>query len=203
VTQARELEALVAGVLMDHGQLDVLVNNAGTHPPLAPIDAVSLADFRRLLEVNLLPYFYASKLALPALRKSKGAIVNVSSISGFFGQELSATYCATKGAITALTKGLAIDEAAHDVRVNALSPGNVWTPLWEEHVAGPDAAAHIAVGNSYQLLGRMGTIDEVGEVAVHLATATYTTGVEYVCSGGAELGYAPKSRKSRESGESK
>jgi NAD(P)-dependent dehydrogenase (short-subunit alcohol dehydrogenase family) len=194
VSQPRDLERLVEGVLLAHGRLDVLVNNAGTHPPLKPIDDISLADFRALLDINLLPYFYSAKLALPALRRVRGAIVNVSSMSGFFGQEGSCTYCASKGAITAFTKGLAIDEAAHGVRVNALSPGNVWTPLWEEHVAGPDAAQHIATGSSYQLLGRMGTEDEVGEAALHLATATYTTGIEYLVSGGAELGYAVKAR---------
>lgn len=73
----------------------------------------------------------------------------------------ASTYCATKGALTSLTRALAIDEAPHGVRINSVSPGNVWTPLWEEHVAGPQAAALIAEGRSMQPLGRMGTPAEV------------------------------------------
>ena len=153
---------------------------------------MSADDFRALLEVNLLSHFVMTKAALPLLRQARGSIVNVSSLSAVFGQAGSATYCATKGAITAMTKGLAIDEARHGVRANSISPGNVWTPLWAEHVAGPNAAALVRAADEFQLLGRMGTIHECGEAALHLATATYTTGHDYVLSGGAELAYSSK-----------
>ena len=169
-----------------------LVNCVGTHPPARPIDDFTSDDFRQLLEINLVSYFHMTKAALPLLRTWRGSIVNVSSLSAVFGQGGAATYCATKGAITAMTKGLAIDEAKHGVRVNAISPGNVWTPLWEEHVAGPNAAALKRGGERQQVLGRMGAIEECGEVALHLATATYTTGHDYLMTGGAELGYSPK-----------
>jgi NAD(P)-dependent dehydrogenase (short-subunit alcohol dehydrogenase family) len=135
------------------------------------------------------------QISVPHLRKTRGNIINVSSLSGYFGQFGSSTYCATKGGLTGMTKSIAIDEAAHDVRANTVSPGNVWTPLWEEHVQGPTADADIQGGKDAQLLGRMGTIHEVGEVCLHLATAEYTTGHEYLMTGGAELGYARKTRK--------
>ncbi|HEY5091297.1 MAG TPA: SDR family oxidoreductase, partial [Polyangia bacterium] len=113
------------------------------------------------------------------------------------GQLHATTYVATKGAITALTKALAVDEAAHEVRVNSVSPGNVYTPLWQEAIdASVDPAATRAAGEEAQLLGRMGTIEEAGLLCLYLAAdATFTTGVDHVLSGGAELGYGRKTRR--------
>jgi NAD(P)-dependent dehydrogenase (short-subunit alcohol dehydrogenase family) len=114
------------------------------------------------------------------------------------GQLHATTYVATKGAITAFSKALAIDEAVHGVRVNSVSPGNVWTPLWKEAVdASKDKAKARASGDAASLLGRMGTIEEAGRLCLFLAVdATFTTGVDHVLSGGAELGYGKKSRVS-------
>jgi NAD(P)-dependent dehydrogenase (short-subunit alcohol dehydrogenase family) len=113
------------------------------------------------------------------------------------GQLHATTYVATKGAITAFTKALAVDEAVHDVRVNCVSPGNVWTPLWQQAVdEAPDPKKCKADGDAAQLLGRMGTIEEAGKLCLFLAAeATFTTGVDHVLSGGAELAYGRKSRK--------
>ena len=137
--------------------------------------------------------FVACKRALPHLRKVRGNVVNMSSLVAFMGQSRSSTYVATKGALTALTKALAIDEAAHGVRVNSVSPGNIYTPLWQEAIdAAPDPDKCRADGDSAQLLGRMGTIEETGRLCLFLAAdATFTTGVDHLLSGGAELGYCP------------
>jgi NAD(P)-dependent dehydrogenase (short-subunit alcohol dehydrogenase family) len=120
----------------------------------------------------------------------------MSSLVGSIGQLHATTYVATKGAITAFTKALAVDEAAHGVRVNCVSAGNIWTPLWKVGAdAAPDPAKARADGDAAQLLGRMGTIEEVGRLCLFLAAeATFTTGVDHVLSGGAELGYGRKSR---------
>ena len=133
--------------------------------------------------------FAACKRALPHLRKTRGNIINMSSLVGAMGQLHATTYVATKGAITAFTKALAVDEAAHDVRVNSVSPGNVYTPLWQEAIdAAPDPARCRADGDAAQLLGRMGTIEEAGRLCLFLAAeATFTTGVDHILSGGAEL----------------
>ena len=116
--------------------------------------------------------------ALPHLRKTKGNIINMSSLVGSMGQVHATTYVATKGALTAFTKALAVDEAAHDVRVNSVSPGNVMTPLWQEAIdATADPARCRADGEAAQLLGRMGTIEEAGRLCLFLAAeATFTTG---------------------------
>src|ERR1051325_7252963 len=94
----------------------------------------------------------------------------MSSLVGAIGQSGAATYVATKGGITALTKALAVDEAAHDVRVNSVSPGNIYTPLWQEAIdAAPDPAKCRADGDAAQLLGRMGTTEEAAKLCLFIA----------------------------------
>jgi NAD(P)-dependent dehydrogenase (short-subunit alcohol dehydrogenase family) len=150
--------------------------------------------------LNLVSYFAACKFALPHLRKTKGNIINMSSLVGIMGQLYATTYVATKGAITAFTKALAVDEAAHEVRVNAVSPGNIYTPLWQEAIdAADDPKTCRSDGDAAQLLGRMGTIEESGRLCLYLAAeATFTTGVDHIISGGAELAYGRKSRRALE-----
>ena len=179
-----------------YGRMDCLINNAGWHPPHKPIDEFSVEDFRELLNLNLVSVFTACKFALPYLRQSQGSIINMSSLVASMGQLYATTYVATKGGITAFTKALAVDEAAYGVRVNSISPGNIYTPLWQEAIdAASDPEQCRADGEAAQLLGRMGAIEEVGRLALFLAAeATFTTGVDHSLSGGAELGYGQKSR---------
>jgi NAD(P)-dependent dehydrogenase (short-subunit alcohol dehydrogenase family) len=196
VSKEADVRALVRETVSRFGRLDCLVNNAGWHPPHKPIDDFTTQEFRELLELNLVSMFVACQEALPHLRQAKGSIINMSSLVGSMGQIHATTYVATKGAITAFTKALAIDEAAHGVRVNAISPGNVWTPLWKQAVDGSaDPVKARADGDAAQLLGRMGTLEEAGRLCLFLAAeATFTTGVDHILSGGAELGYGRKSR---------
>ncbi|XP_058136529.1 17-beta-hydroxysteroid dehydrogenase 14 isoform X5 [Dasypus novemcinctus] len=110
---------------------------------------------------------------------------------------LLGTYSLTKGAVTALTKALALDESQYGVRVNCISPGNIWTPLWKELAAStPDPAAAVREGTLAQPLGRMGQPAEVGAAAVFLAAeASFCTGIELFVTGGAELGYGSKASR--------
>ena len=197
VSRIEEIPHLIEEAVTRHGRLDCLINNAGWHPPHKPIDEFSIDEFRDLLDLNLVSIFAACKSALPHLRRTQGNIINMSSLAGAMGQLHATTYVATKGAITAFTKALAIDEAEHGVRVNSISPGNIYTPLWQEAI---DAAAEPdrcrAEGEAAQLLGRMGRIEEVGRLCLFIASeATFTTGVDHIISGGAELGYGRKSRR--------
>jgi NAD(P)-dependent dehydrogenase (short-subunit alcohol dehydrogenase family) len=196
VAQEDATRALVGGVVSRWGRIDCLVNNAGWHPPHKPIDDFTAQEFRDLLELNLVSMFVACQAALPSLRVAKGNIVNMSSLVGSMGQLHATTYVATKGAITAFTKALAVDEAVHGVRVNSVSPGNVWTPLWKQAVdASPNPAKTREDGDAAQLLGRMGTLEEAGRLCLFIAAeATFTTGVDHILSGGAELSYGRKSR---------
>lgn len=196
VRKEEDLQNLFEATASRHGRLDCLINNAGWHPPHKPIDEFAVEEFRELLELNLVSVFTACKLALPHLRRTRGNVINVSSLVARMGQHHATTYVATKGAITAFTKALAIDEAPYGVRVNSISPGNVYTPLWQEAIdAAPDPQRCRADGEAAQLLGRMGTAEEVGRLCLFIAAeASFTTGVDHIISGGAELDYGRKSR---------
>jgi NAD(P)-dependent dehydrogenase (short-subunit alcohol dehydrogenase family) len=195
VTRTEDLRNLIDTTISRYGRLDCLINNAGWHPPHKPIDDFSIQEFRDLLELNLVSIFSAAKFALPHLRQTKGNIINMSSLVASIGQRYATTYVATKGAITAFTKALAVDEAPNGVRVNSVSPGNIMTPLWQEAIdASPAPRQYQAAGEAAQLVGRMGRAEEVGRLCLFIAAeATFTTGVDHIISGGAELGYGQKS----------
>ncbi|XP_069493166.1 17-beta-hydroxysteroid dehydrogenase 14 isoform X2 [Ambystoma mexicanum] len=199
VTSEEDIKRLIEVTLERYGQIDCLVNNAGWHPPEQTIDDTSAEDFRNLLNLNLIGYFLAAKYALPHLRKTKGNVVNISSLVGLIGQNNAIPYVATKGAITSMTKAMAVDESKYGVRVNGISPGNIWTPLWEELSSaspnpesmikgGRDAQAHHMTqwycgiprchgtwnampdkAHGYWLLGRMGTPEECAQATLYLA----------------------------------
>jgi NAD(P)-dependent dehydrogenase (short-subunit alcohol dehydrogenase family) len=194
VSDAEAFAAFVRGTAMRLGRLDCLVNNAGWHPPHRPIDDFTVAEFEALLRLNVISVFAGCQAALPFLRKTRGSIINIASLVATIGQHYATTYVATKGAVLSFTKALAIDEAVHGVRVNSISPGNVYTPLWQEAIDGSsDPARTRADGEAAQPMGRMGTPAEVARLCLFLADgASFTTGADHIISGGAELGYGRK-----------
>lgn len=196
VSRADEIQILIDKAVEKYGRIDCLVNNAGWHPPHKPIDDFSVKEFRDVLDLNLVSIFAACKFSLPHIRKTKGNIINLSSLVGMMGQIHAVTYVASKGAVSAFTKALAIDEAAHGVRVNSVTPGNIYTPLWQAAIdESDDPAKTRADGDAAQLFGRMGTIEEAAKLCLFIAAeATFSTGVDHIISGGAELGYGRKSR---------
>jgi len=197
VTNSSHLTSLIETTLKEFHRLDCIINNAGWHPDHRPIDKFSTEEFRSLLELNLISVFNLCKLALPYLRRVNGNIINISSLVAQIGQPGATTYVATKGAIVAFTKALAIDEAEYGVRVNSVAPSNIWTPLWENstvHLKNKEEV--IQSGKDAQLEGRMGTPEECGLMCLYLAAeATFVTGCDLLCSGGAELSYGKKNRK--------
>lgn len=196
VTKEEDIKKLIEITVMNYGQIDCLINNAGWHPPEQTIDGTSADDFRDLLNLNLIGYFLTAKYALPHLRKTQGNIINISSLVGIIGQKHAIPYVATKGAVTAMTKAMAVDESRHNVRINSISPGNIWTPLWEELSShSKNSEAMIQGGINAQLLGRMGTAEECAKAALYLAAeGTFCTGIDLLLTGGAELNYANKSQ---------
>ena len=195
VRDTAQLNLTIEAAAAHFGQLDCLINNAGWHPPHKPIDDFSIEEFKDLLDLNLIAVFAGCKFALPFLRKTHGSIINISSLVAVIGQEHATTYCATKGAVSSFTKALAIDEARHGVRVNAVLPGNVMTSMRIASVAmAPDPEALNKTIESWQWIGRSASMDEIGQICLFLASeaASYVTGIEFHATGGAELGYGAK-----------
>jgi NAD(P)-dependent dehydrogenase (short-subunit alcohol dehydrogenase family) len=195
VSDPDALRAFIEDTAREHDRLDILVNNAGQNMGWRPIDRVEVDDFVTLLRTNLVPYLAGSKFALPHLRRTRGAIVNVGSIVAETGFFWNPDYVATKGAISSLTKALAIDEAANGVRVNAVLPGNVMTRRRRsiEAEAADGGALHDLM-ERWQWLGRSGEPEEVGYPVLFLASeyASFITGATLIVSGGIELGMGPK-----------
>lgn len=190
VSVPEALTAFIDETVVSAGRLDVLVNNAGTHPPTAAIDCFSVEDFDRLVQVNLRSVFVACRTPLPGLRRNRGVIVNMASAVGLYGQEGAVPYCATKAAISGLTKALAIDEAPNGVRVNAVCPGAILTPLARK-AHPPKRRERIA---SWAWMNRWGTPQEVADLVLFLASdrSSFITGQDIVIGGGTELGYGFK-----------
>jgi len=196
VSRPEEVRLLINRTVEHFGRLDCLFNNAGYHPPLGPIDDVTLEDVTSLLQTNFVSQVAACKYALPHLRKTRGTIVNMGSCTGVLGQEGGALYAGTKGAISAFTKSLAIEEARHGVRVNAVLPGNIYTDSRARMVKelGVTGAEVDRWAEANQPIGRSGTPEEVGQVVLFLATSasSYLTGIELMISSGIELGTGVK-----------
>lgn len=190
VTVQEDIDSCVETVVEGYGRLDVLVNNAGIHFPHT-IDELDPKAWDRLMDINLKSMFLFCRVALPHIRRHRGAIVNVSSIRGLIGQSQAVAYCASKAGILGLTMGLAKDEAPRGVRVNAICPSNVATPLMDKWLSNLDDPETMrSACEQEQALGRMADIMEVGQVAAFLAgpQASFLTGLSVPVDGGALLG---------------
>lgn len=195
VSDPDQVKALIDFAVEKYGRLDTMVNNAGYNPIHMDACDMSIESYQRVLATNLMGEFYGCKFAIPHLRKTKGSIINMSSILSKVGQEQTAGYSSTKGGINSMTQTIAIEEARHGVRVNAICPGHIMTEIVckeMERVADPEA--YLDRCNHYSWLGRGGQPEEVGTAALFLASswASYITGVTLNVSGGMEFGTIPK-----------
>ena len=128
VSVVADCERAVAEAVAWGGRLDVLVNCAGVWVQ-GPSDSMTEADWDRVVDVNLKGTFFMCRHAIPALERTGGCIVNLSSDAGLWGNRGAAIYCASKGGVTILTKALAVELAARGIRVNAVCPGDVDSPM--------------------------------------------------------------------------
>jgi NAD(P)-dependent dehydrogenase (short-subunit alcohol dehydrogenase family) len=189
------LKALVEYTVAEFGGIDVLVNCAGYFPLQRPMDEVTVKDFHDILQTNLVAYYALARYSLPYLRTRKGNIVNIGSVIGTTGDEGAATYCATKGAIEAMTKSMAVDEARHGVRVNEIKPGHICNEMFEKTTARQkDPKAFLEYSETLQWMGRGGTSEEVALAVLFMASewASFITGASLMVTGGYEIGEGPK-----------
>ncbi len=188
LTESEDCDELIADTIDEFGHLDCLVNCAGVIVRASVADT-SDEDWRYTMAINLDAPFYLSRAALPHLLQSTGSIVNIASGWGIKGGERAAAYCASKGAIIQLTRAMAIDHARDGVRVNAVCPGDVDTPMLsneaeDKDIELDDFLAQAAESNPN---GRIGTPEEVAALVLFLASdaATHITGTAIPIDGGA------------------
>jgi len=191
VSRSAEVTAAFDQVVARLGRLDVLVNNAGISFARR-VDEYTDEELDRLLAVNLKGAFFCVRAALPALRRSRGAIVSVSSMTGLVGQDSGAAYSASKGGLVAMTKSLAIELSRDGIRVNCVCPAGVDTPLMHQWAATlPDPEGVLRRQAEMHLTGRMASSSEIADAILFLASpaASFITGIALPVEGGATLGY--------------
>jgi meso-butanediol dehydrogenase/(S,S)-butanediol dehydrogenase/diacetyl reductase len=179
VTDRASLDELAAGL----ARVDVLINAAGVLTENRPVDELPPEDFRRNFEVNVLGILNACQAFGPRLRAAQGAVVNVSSQAALVSLPAQAAYTASKGAVAALTRSLAIDWAEARVRVNAVAPGFTLTPMTQAFF---DNKTFVAAATKRIPLGRVLQADEIAGAIVFLASplASAITGVVLPVDGG-------------------
>jgi NAD(P)-dependent dehydrogenase (short-subunit alcohol dehydrogenase family) len=180
-------EAAVHAAFGELPRLDILVNNAGIGL-VGNIEETELVDFERLFRVNVTGMFLVTQAAMPRLLDSKGSIVNIGSVAGLVGVKRRFAYCATKGAVVAITRQLAVDYAGR-LRVNCICPGTVETPFVEgylEKFHKHEKDKVRAELHARQPVGRMGRPDEIANLALYLcsAEAEFVAGSAVTIDGG-------------------
>jgi meso-butanediol dehydrogenase / (S,S)-butanediol dehydrogenase / diacetyl reductase len=190
VTNLDQVRSVISNAVAKVGGLDIIVNAAAIHP-FGTILETDLATWNRCMMVNVTSIYLLAHLGIPEMKKrGGGSIINIASVQGYACQRGVAAYAASKGAILSLTRALALDHAADNIRVNSISPGSVRTPMLAR------SAAHFAPGvpedevfarfGAAHPLKRIGTPEEVAELAAFLVSdkAGFCTGADYLVDGG-------------------
>ncbi|MBI4005434.1 MAG: SDR family oxidoreductase [Gammaproteobacteria bacterium] len=186
VSKPTDVQKAIKNVKDTHGRLDILINNAGIAPSL-PFEQVTLEHFDTIYNTNVRGLVDITVNAIPLLKASKGNIVNISSVAGDKPLPGISIYSSTKGAINTLTKVLAKELAPYGIRVNAVSPGPIETPIFDKMGMTKEEIDHMANAISQTVpLKRFGSAEEVAGVVSYLASdkASYVTGSQYYVDGG-------------------
>jgi meso-butanediol dehydrogenase/(S,S)-butanediol dehydrogenase/diacetyl reductase len=186
VTKADQVEAMIDRTVEAFGGLDIMANNAGVIT-VSPIEEMDEHEWDSIMDVNAKGVFLCARAAIPALRESNGTIVNTASIAGEFGALGLGHYVASKHAVIGLTKSLALELAPDDVTVNAICPGIVDTPMWEEVLTPSMDREYEQIVSDSTPLDREQTPEDMGRLAVYFAANRNVTGEAVKVDGGITL----------------
>ena len=184
VTDDAQTQAVVDAVVAETGRIDIAFCNAGIRE-IVPAQELPLTEWRKVIDVNVTGVFTtAQAVARKMIADGKGgAIVNTASTLGVMAANSRCAYATSKHAVVGMTKALAIDLAPFHIRVNAVGPGVIRTPLTERYFQDPEMHARV---NNIHALGRVGVPDEIGKAVLYLASdeASFCTGTHLVIDGG-------------------
>jgi len=187
VSKSTDAKRMVESAVKKYHRLDIVFNNAGIYIEKLAEDT-SEEEWDRILDVNLKGTFLVTKYAIPHMkRQGGGVIINNSSDAGLVGNRTCPAYCASKGAITIMTKAMALDYAKHSIRVNCVNPGMIDTPMLAQEVArAADPAAYMKRAHEDHPMGRIGRPEEVANAVLFLASdeASFVTGASLSIDGG-------------------
>nr|WP_198981373.1 SDR family NAD(P)-dependent oxidoreductase [Herbaspirillum sp. ASV7] len=182
IGDAASTEDAVHALLVETGRIDFLVNNAGYAGSTVPLDQYDVAEWHRIVQVNLLGVFHACRSVVPAMRAAgRGRIVNIASLAGKEGTPNASAYSAAKAGVLALTKSLGKELADTGVLVNAIAPAAVKTALLQQM-----SPAHVQTMIDKSPMHRLGTVEEVAEMSAWLCSGScsFNTGAIFDLSGG-------------------
>ncbi len=187
VSDADAVKAMVDHAINAYGKIDAMINVAGIQGMVADVVDLPQDEWMRVLNINITSVFLCTKHCIPHMRQQGGGvIVNVASMQSYFNVPGCAAYAAAKGGIVSLTRCMALDHARENIRINAVAPGYIDTPLLRGFVDPGDPQATLDHWNSRIPIGRLQTPDEVAQVILFLACsrASAVTGVTYPVDGG-------------------
>lgn len=185
VSNLADLDKLYSSIKQSHGHIDVLFANAGVGE-VAPVSAVTEAQFDKQFDINVKGLFFTVQKALP-LMKDGGSIILNASIAGYKGMEAMSVYSATKAAVRSFARSWTVDLKPRKIRVNAISPGPIETPIFGKMGLTSDQAAHFGASILAQVpMGRMGNPSEIATAVLFLATSdsSYVSGIDLTVDGG-------------------
>lgn len=187
VASSASVQAMIGATIKQLGRLDVLVNNAG-YGIAGSVTETSDEDWDRLMAVNVNGVFYGCKHAIPVMKQQgSGVIVSTASIVATVGIRNRAAYCASKGAVAALTRAMALDHVADGIRVNCVAPGTIETPYFDEIFRNSDRPAELRRElEARQAMNRLGKPEEIANAFLFLAgdESSFCTGSMLTVDGG-------------------